>query len=139
MSSKSHQERAILLFTAYAVGRSGEVKFNKFSNWVFDPRFNLTDTCWTEIKTTNIYSSPQVNVYARDSFAVDWYHAMGCYGSLEKGFITTQKELSDFVFPPLHRMTDNNVSIYITRIICNNVGKDVPKDVLNSLSSRLLR
>ena len=91
MASKSHQERAILLFTAYAVGRGGKVKFNKFSNWVFDPRFNLTDTCWTEIKTTNIYSLPQVNCYARDSFAVDWYNAMGCYGALEKALLQREK------------------------------------------------
>ena len=91
MDSKSHQERAILLFTAYAVGCGGEVEFNKFSNWAFDPRFNLTDTCWTEIKTTNIYSLPQVNYYARDSFAVDWYHAMGCYGALEKALLQHEK------------------------------------------------
>ena len=64
---------------------------------------------------------------------------MGCYGALEKGFISTQKELSDFVFPSLHHMTDNNVARYITCIICNNIGKDVPTDVLNSLSLRLLR
>ena len=64
---------------------------------------------------------------------------MGCSGALEEGFITTQKELSDFVFPPLHHMRDNNVSRYITRIIRDNDRKDVPKYVVTLLSSRSLR
>ena len=93
MSSKSHQEMVILLYTAYAVCLGGEVKFNKFSDWMFDPRFNFTHNYWTEIKTTNIYLSPQVNCYEYDR-SVDSYHVMGWYGALETGFISTQKRVT---------------------------------------------
>ena len=43
------------------------------------------------------------------------------------------------MFASLRHMMDNNVVRYITCIICNNVRKDVPKDIVNLLSSRLLK
>mmetsp|Transcript_19886 Transcript_19886/g.55407 ORF Transcript_19886/g.55407 Transcript_19886/m.55407 type:complete len:111 (-) Transcript_19886:170-502(-) len=62
--------------SAFAVSRGGEVKWNRFSFFVFDPRFQVTDTGWCELKTGNFYAMPMVNFADPSKFQVDWYNAM---------------------------------------------------------------
>ena len=91
----------------------------------------MTDTSWTEIKATNIYSSQMVNCYNCNIFIFDWYHEIVCYDILEKGFISTQQESRNFVSLSLNHMTDINVAKYMTGIICENIGNDMYKKIIN--------
>jgi hypothetical protein len=49
------ERRAELVMTYSAVGRGGEVKFQKYSDWVWLPCFEILDTRWIEIKTLQKY------------------------------------------------------------------------------------
>eukprot|EP00751_Fragilariopsis_kerguelensis_P018237 CAMPEP_0170852712 /NCGR_PEP_ID=MMETSP0734-20130129/12055_1 /TAXON_ID=186038 /ORGANISM="Fragilariopsis kerguelensis, Strain L26-C5" /LENGTH=166 /DNA_ID=CAMNT_0011223201 /DNA_START=66 /DNA_END=566 /DNA_ORIENTATION=+ len=48
---KNYKRIARVVTGAYGTSRSGEIKFNQWSNWVFDPFFKVMDIGWMETKT----------------------------------------------------------------------------------------
>ena len=101
-----YEQRAQLVTSSYAISRGGELKFLRFSDIVYDQRFNVTDTGWTVVKNAKKYSMPMVNCMHHDSPEIDFYHSMGCYAMMENGFVSKKEVSQDFVFPSLHAIRD---------------------------------
>lgn len=62
MMSKCHgresgmmAKRLMLVHSYHAVARGGEILFQKYGDWKWDPRFDLVDTQWSELKEMDIY------------------------------------------------------------------------------------
>ena len=66
----------------------------------------------------------------RDHYAVDTYHAWGCYAACENGLFRSeiQRQVEQFVFPDLHRLKDESVARLLTKTIRDFLPMDVPAD-----------
>ena len=136
---KCYEHRAMLLTAALSVARGGEVKFLRYSDWVYDPRFRVTDIGWSELKNIKKYAMPQVNTFYEDAYEVDWYHAMGCFGACENGFMSRSETAKDFVFQNLHNILDQSVAKQLTKSIRNAINPYVSKEIRLSYTSKSIR
>lgn len=75
--------RAVLIALYLAGARGGEPKFFKWNTLWWDDFYQCAMGLWTQIKVLNQKDVPFVSDH--DSWAFDFYHAMGCYG-IEGGF-----------------------------------------------------
>ena len=142
MGTKHYEKQAQLLSDAYGVARGGEVKFMRYSNFVYENHYQVTDTGWTDIKDQKWYSMPMCNVKDPDNFEVDWYHAMGCCYACEGGLMIPEgsdARCHDFVFPSLHDVVDGTVASELTTAIRNNLPQGLGDDIKKQYSSKSMR
>ena len=133
-------EKRCQLVTIYdSVGRGGEIKFNQFSNWVYDARFELPDIVWHEIKVLKNYAMPMVP--HQDNYPCNWFHSLASFWICEKGLFrkNMKSHVSDFLFPKLHRLRDTTIATNLTRTIRENLPQKTPEKVKKSFTSRLMR
>jgi hypothetical protein len=133
------QWRACLLTTALAVGRGGEVKFQSYDEWMWDPRFELTDTLWTELKKLLKYAMPMVA--DRENWLIDFYHSHGCFWAVEDGLFRSDMNdpTAPFVFPKLHELRDNGGASKLTRVIRKNLPAGMPEELKTQYSIKSTR
>jgi hypothetical protein len=55
-----------------------EVKFQSYDEWMWDPRFELTDTLWTELKKRLKYAMAMVT--DRENWLIDFQHLIPASG-----------------------------------------------------------
>ena len=127
------------MFIYNSVGRGGKIKFQQYSDWIWDARFEITDTTWHETKTLQHYSMPMVPDCK--GYACYWYHSLGSFYAVEHGLYCSEQKNSvlDFVFPKLHRLRDNTITKNITKCIQENLPSGTTKKLLRSFSSKLIR
>jgi len=70
----------MIVMLGSAVGRAGEVKFQCFDDWRFDPWLQVTDIGWRERKTLMKHGMHMVPDII---YLVCFYHAIVCYFALE--------------------------------------------------------
>ena len=128
---------AILLTTSDAIGRGGEVKFQAYNDWSYDPFLQITNTPWIEPKTLDVYALPRIvdSLY----WMFDWYWAMGAYAMCDDGLRREAAQITagihNAVFPSLHRMNDANVSKWMTTIL----RRFFPEEMKNEIAATSLR
>ena len=133
------EQCAQIVMTSCAIGRGGECKFNNYKDWTFDPKFQVTDVWWREMKTVNNYSMPMGP--NKDDWVTDFYHAMGRYWCLEKGLLRTDGNVSagSYVFPRLHCMRDNSVTSQMTGFIRKNLPEGMSSRERSMYSCKSMR
>lgn len=96
------QQRAILAVLLQAAGRAGEPKFVDINNWVYDPRWQVTDILWFEPKTSTIQTMPML--VSKGEYEACFYHSLGSYWACEAGLSrdTSQTDIESFLFPAFH-------------------------------------
>lgn len=57
-AGQAMQFRSLLVHTFIAAGRGGEVKFQNFNDLMWNPKLELLDTQWAELKTSGTYALP---------------------------------------------------------------------------------
>jgi hypothetical protein len=111
------RERLLLIMTFGAVGRGGELKFLRFDEWTWDCYFQTPDIAWHEIKTL----CDHLMMYVPDatSYHCDFFHAFGCYASVEQGLLRSHCSPSckHHVFPNLHKLGEDAAARAITNIL----------------------
>ncbi|CAJ1933951.1 unnamed protein product, partial [Cylindrotheca closterium] len=116
------EQRAMLMLSFSAIGRAGEIKFQKFSDWRFDPYLQTTDIKWEEKKTLTMHAMPMV---PDKSYLVCFYHAIACYFALEDGLYRNETQQADghydFLFPSLQKIGNNSVAKKVGSIIKTNL------------------
>ena len=135
----SLQHRAIILTTFLAAARGGEVKFVDTTSFMFHQRFGCLDIVWSEMKTLHKYAMPMFP--HKDSYELDFYHAIGAYWCTEGGLIQTEQHqgFESFLFPYLHSVKNEHVSQKITNIIRNILPANCPEKLKNEFCARSLR
>jgi hypothetical protein len=133
------QRRCWLVITYHAMGRGGEVKFQNYADWVFDPRFEVTDICWKEMKKLATYAMPMMA--DMDGYACCFYHALGSFWLVESGLYrrSVESASAQFVFPDLHGIKDPSVAKKLTQIIRDSLPIGVPQSIKDSLTVKSLR
>lgn len=130
------QQRAWFVLSMLAVGRGGEIQFQRYDEWDWDVLFQGIDSTWTEIKTLTQHCmmfGPD-----KESYECDFFHAFGCFYSVEKGLYRrddVDKAIHKFVFPDLHAFVSSGVAAKLTIIM----RKYVSPAVSNGTSSRSIR
>jgi hypothetical protein len=76
-----HQAWLTTLFAA--VGHGGEIKFVDTANWMWHPRYEVTDIGWMELKMREKHAMPMVP--HKEHYHADFYHAVGSYWAVEGG------------------------------------------------------
>ena len=110
------QQRCWLIFLHYAVGRGGEIKLNDYNDWMWHPCFEVTDIGWAELKLLQKYAMAMVP--HRCHFLLDFYHALGCFWSVERGLFRAGNDelaIANYVFPDLHSCKDSQVTNKVTK------------------------
>jgi hypothetical protein len=133
------QWHACLVTTALAVGRGGEVKFQSYDEWRWDPRFEVTDTLWTELKKLLKYAMAMVADH--ENWLVDFYHAIGCFWAVEDGLFRSDMNdpAAQFVFPKLHELRDSGVAKKLTQVIRKNMPASMPQELKRQYSVKSMR
>ena len=134
------QQRCWLILLYYAIGRGGEIKLQDFNDWMYHPRFEVTDICWTEMKLLAKYAMAMVP--HKKHYLADFYHAFGSFWAVERGlFRSSEDELAigNYVFPDLHRCQDSEVTKKVTRVIRDNLPPGCPQKIVNSFSAKSTR
>ena len=133
------ETRCQLLTLFDCVARGGEIKFNQFSDWIYDPRFEIPDINWHEIKVLKQYAMPMVP--HPTSYVCDWFHSLGCYWACENGLYrqNPKSHVSDFLFPRLHSLRDQTIAKSLTRSIRDNLPPETPDKIKKSFTSRSIR
>jgi hypothetical protein len=122
--------RAQIVTSAFAVSRGGEIKWSRFSFWLYDPRFGIVDIGWTEIKTGNFYSMPMINFSDPDFFEVDPLHAFASACMANLNILNRYGDDNrDFVWQDLHDIADASVCGRFRSIIRACLPNDMPKEV----------
>lgn len=112
------QQRVWIVMTLLAVGRGGEVKFQRYDEWHWDVLFENIDANWAEIKTL----TQQAMMFGphKYRYMLDFFHAFACFFSVEKGLYrdpNMDPSLRKFVFTFLHSIADASVASKITTIL----------------------
>ena len=55
-ASNIMRDRAKIVLSRQAVSRAGEVKFLQYSEWEYDPHFDVLKVLWSEMKDVKIYA-----------------------------------------------------------------------------------
>ena len=133
------EQCAQIVMTCSAIGRGGECKFNNYKDWTFDPRFQVTDIWWREMKTLNNYSMPMGP--NRDDWVTDFYHAMGRYWMMEKGLLRTAADVGvgTYVFPSLHSLKDSSVTSQLTGLIRKHLPEGMSSTDRTNFSCKSMR
>lgn len=136
---QSYEKRCWLIMTYLSAGRGGEVKFQQYRDWVWDPRFQITNTHWTELKTLSFYAMAMVP--DSESYHCDFYHALGSFFAVENGLFRTHADgpKSNFVFPSLHALRDAGVTSLLTTIIRDNLPAETPAQLKKSFKAKSMR
>ena len=130
------QQRAWFILSMLAVGRGGEIQFQRYDEWHWDVLFQGIDSTWTEIKTLTQHCmmfGPD-----KESYLCDYFHAFGCFFSVENGLYrgdAIDKAVHKFVFPDLHGFVSSGVAAKLTTIM----RKYVSPAVKEHISSRSIR
>jgi len=130
------QQRAWFVISMLAVGRGGEIKFQRYDEWHWDVLFEAPDATWTEIKTLTQHCmlfGPD-----KDSYFSDFYHAFGCFFSVENGLYRGREldpAIHKYVFPFIHGYVNSGVAAKLTKIMRDYVSPTV-KDRMSSRSIR---
>ena len=114
-SNTNYEWRAIILTTYYANARGGEVKFNDYNTWMYDPHFKTIDIGWIDVKESKYYSMPMTPHF--DNYRVDWIHSMASYYAVEDGLWRQEGKQSNKTFPTLHTISDASVTSRVTEKI----------------------
>jgi hypothetical protein len=133
------QRRCWLVLTYHAMGRGGEVKFQNYADWVFDPRFQITDIHWKEMKKLATYAMPMMADL--DGYECCFYHALGSFWLAESGLYrqSIESASAQFVFPDLHGIKDASVAKKLTQTIRDNLPIGVPQPIKDSITVKSLR
>ena len=133
------QRRCWLVATYHAMGRGGEIKFQNYADWVFDPRFEVTNIHWKELKKLASYAMPMMA--DMDGYECCFYHALGSFWLVETGLYRRSLTSADaqFVFPDLHRISDAAVARKLTLTIRENLPNGVPQPIKDSITVKSLR
>ena len=130
------QQRAWFVISMLAVGRGGEIKFQRYDEWYWDVFFEAPDATWTEIKTLTQHCmlfGPDKN-----SYLSDFYHAFGCFFSVENGLLRGREldpAIHKNVVPSLHSYVNAGVAARLTKILRDHVSPAL-KDRTSSRSIR---
>ena len=136
---QNFEKRCQLVFIYNGVGRGGEIKFQQYSDWMWDSRFDTIYTTWHESKTLQHYAIPMVP--EKSNYVCDWYHSLGCFYAVEQGLFrnTKNSSVSDFVFPRLHKLRDNTITKNLNKCIRENLPSGTTEKIKRSFSSRSIR
>jgi hypothetical protein len=98
------QKRVWYVLCADAVGRGGEIKFQRYDEWYFDQNFQNIDATWSELKT--LARNPMLfgpAKYGKGSYLCDFYHALGTFYVVEEGLARhgVLEQRHKYVFPQL--------------------------------------
>ena len=94
------QKRAMLLLSFLAMARDGKARLIKYSEMHWDPHFKSLDIQWCQVKTAKQSSMLFVCDYI--SYKCEFFHALACYYSLEKGLIHPHpRDGGGYLFPSL--------------------------------------
>ena len=141
LNKKSDQNRLMKVINYLAAGRGGEIKFQDYSQWIYDWCLELTDIRWSEAKTLTHYAMPMVPDAC--CYSTDFYHALGCYWAVSKGLLRFQEHMDNgtvsAVFPDLHTIRQDSVAGKVTTAIRSVLPKGLPPKVVASMSSKSLR
>ena len=133
------QQRCWLGITNSAIGRGGEIKFQDYNEWLWHPKFEVTDIRWTELKRLAAYAMPMVP-HKAGGWELDFYHQLACYYAIENGLHRSEKEIEDgllnVVFPDLHQLQDSSVTTKLSTIIRQNLPAGCPSDIQKSYSAK---
>ena len=133
------QQRAILAVLLQAAGRAGEPKFVDINNWVYDPRWEVTDILWFEPKTSTIQTMPML--VSKGEYEACFYHSLGSYWACEAGLSrdTSQTDIESFLFPAFHDVLDTTVADKIAAMIQSNLPANCPKKLKKQYTGKSIR
>lgn len=141
LNKKSDQNRLMKITNYLAAGRGGEIKFQDYSQWVWDWGLQIADIKWSEAKTLSHYAMAIVPDAC--CYQTDFYHALGCYWAVSKGLVRSQEHTDNgtlsAVFPDLHMIRQNSVAGRVTSAIRSVLPRGLPPKIVSSLSSKSLR
>lgn len=135
--------RSMLIRLYHCVGRGGEVKFQRYSEAFWDPRYELVDTTWKELKNLTSYSMSLVP--DMHSYKCCILHSDACYWLIENGLWRDNNLMvsgrGDFMYPDLLQVRDRGVARKLTEVIraCLVLDEGVPVSERNSFSCTSLR
>jgi len=133
------QQRAILAVLLQAAGRAGEPKFVDINNWVYDPRWEVTDILWFEPKTSTIQTMPML--VSKGEYEACFYHSLGSYWACEAGLSrdTSQTDIESFLFPAFHNVLDTTVADKIAAMIQSNLPANCPTKLKKQYTGKSIR
>ena len=133
------EQRLRMAVTYNNIGRPGENKFVDMRNWEWHAPHELFSMLWQEVKTGTIQAMPMVPDMI--SFYTDIYHALGSAWSVEDLLLRSPDQSScyTFLFPTLHAVRENTVSIQLKESIRKNLPPNCPQDVINMIVGKSIR
>ena len=135
------QQRAWLTTSYSAAGRGGEVKYQDFTEWTFDPKLEVLDPHWTELKRLAKYSMPIV--VSKEDWVNDPIHSIASFWAVENGLFRGDDEdgraLLNSVFPDLYQMKDSSVTSKLTTIIRDNLPVSCPMEIKSLFTAKSMR
>jgi hypothetical protein len=118
----AYRDRAQLLTTFYGVGRGGETKFLRWSEFQWDDFYQNLEGVWTRMKT--LLQHVVSFQCCRLGYLCDLYHSFGCYFAVEDGLFRcgsnddqTNKRNNRYIFPQLWAVSDATVAKNLTTLI----------------------
>ena len=112
------QQRAWFVTCMLAVARAGEIKYQRYDEWLWDDLYHSIDATWSEIKTLTKHCmmfGPD-----KDSYICDFFHAFGSFFSVENGLHRAAGQdptIKKCVFPYLHKFKNAGVAAKLTVIM----------------------
>jgi hypothetical protein len=95
------QQRCWLAFLYQAVGWGGKIKRQDFTEWMWNPKYEVIDIGWTELKILEKYAMPMVP--HRNHFLNNFYHCLRSFWAVERGLFRSDDQddhaIANFVFP----------------------------------------
>ena len=130
------QQRAWFVMCMLAVARGGEIKYQRYDEWLWDDLYHSIDATWSEMKTLTKHCmmfGPD-----KDSHVCDFFHAFGSFFSVENGLhraVSQDPAIKQCVFPYLHKFKNSNVAAKLTAIM----RKYASPALADRISSRSIR
>ena len=117
---EAFKNRAKIALTFHGMGRGGETKCLRWTEWEWDLKFDCPEAIWTEVKTVQRYPLDFVaNKYTSNkSYLLDIFHSLGCYFAIENGLHRPEDDnAAKLIFPDLYSLNVNSVTGKLTSVL----------------------
>ena len=117
--------------TQSAIGRAGELRLVKFTDWEYIGPLQVLKIVWRELKTCKEYALPII--HNREGWKFDCFHALGDFWSVEKGLHRNDydKEIGAYkvLFPSAYKVMQQSFSKKFNMALQSNLPIGTPQEI----------
>jgi len=132
------QHRCWLVLLDTCIGRSGELRLVKFTEWSIITALQILKIIWYDLKNKTQYAL--AILHNREGWKFCVFHALGAYWAVENGLFRDDDDVKIgaklVLFPALYRVQQRSAPKKVANAIKGGCPQGTPKSIIDGISGK---